>query len=162
RGRILAGLNRADEALADLNQAVELQSNDALVYAARAGILEERGATEEARSDLEKSLGLERTEQAARRMADLLLPRIHAKTKLMVPTSETEGVTWRFTTTRPSDDWMAEAFDDSSWSTAPGAFGNGSGPGPFVRTAWKTSDIWLRRVIEWKPDPAIEALLLRI
>ncbi|HUY32809.1 MAG TPA: hypothetical protein VMV69_08510, partial [Pirellulales bacterium] len=73
RGRILAGLNRGDEALVDLNQAVESQSTDPLVYAARAGILRKQGAVEQARSDLEMSLALEPTAPAAEIMADLLL-----------------------------------------------------------------------------------------
>jgi tetratricopeptide (TPR) repeat protein len=31
-----------------------------------------------------------------------------------------------------------------------------------MRTEWKTSDIWLRRKFEWKPDPAVRSLMPRV
>ncbi len=73
RGRILASLHRDDEALADLNQAVIAKLSDARVYAARGRIHRDRGATGLARSDLEKSLNIEHSDQAAGMLADLLL-----------------------------------------------------------------------------------------
>ena len=33
-----------------------------------------------------------------------------------------------------------------------------SAPGNVVRTAWTTSDIWLRRKFEWKADPAVKKI----
>ena len=66
----------------------------------------------------------------------------------VVPTSQREGVTWRFTTDKPADDWFHASFDDSSWKTGVGGFGTRETPGAVVRTEWRTSDIWLRREME--------------
>jgi hypothetical protein len=49
---------------------------------------------------------------------------------------------YHYTTQAPADDWTAESFDDHAWRTAQAPFGNAL---PGVRTAWKNSDIWLRR-----------------
>ena len=95
-------------------------------------------------------------------LADLLLPPIDPKVVMAVSTSENEGVSWRFSTTQPPADWMSEAFDDSAWKTGPGSFGSGAAQGLVVRTEWKTTDIWLRRKFEWKPDPAFQCVLARV
>jgi tetratricopeptide (TPR) repeat protein len=95
-------------------------------------------------------------------LAELLLLPIDAKTELMVPTSENEGVPWRLTTSQPPANWMREEFDDSTWTTGSGGFGDGWAPGLVLRTPWKTSDIWLRRKFEWKPNPAVQSILARV
>ena len=69
--------------------------------------------------------------------------------KEVVPTSQTNGINWRYTTDKPADDWMKAGFDDSSWKEGPGGFGTNGTPGAVVRTEWKTGDIWLRRTIDW-------------
>lgn len=66
----------------------------------------------------------------------------------VVPTSEQEPQTWRYTTDKPTDDWNMSDFDDSSWKEAPGGFGTEGTPGGVIRTTWDTPDIWLRRTIE--------------
>jgi tetratricopeptide (TPR) repeat protein len=163
RGRVLAQLHLEDEALGDLNQAIADQSNDALVYAARARILKSRGAIEQARTDLEKSLEIEPTGQAARQVSDLLLDPNDPRNKVLAPTSEQDAADWRYTFTRPADDWMAEQFDDATWQQGKAGFGgNGSAPGLVIRTPWTTSDVWLRRTFEWQPDPDMQSLFLRI
>jgi hypothetical protein len=63
----------------------------------------------------------------------------------IVPTSEREGLTWRYTIEKPSDDWFKKDFDASAWKEGPGGFGTRITPGAVVRTEWKTDDIWLRR-----------------
>jgi hypothetical protein len=63
----------------------------------------------------------------------------------VVPTSQQEGLTWRYTTTKPADGWFKTGFDDSSWRTGPGGFGTRQTPGAVVRTEWNTPGIWLRR-----------------
>jgi hypothetical protein len=68
--------------------------------------------------------------------------------KVVVPTSQRAAQTWRYTTQRPSDNWAQPGFDDSSWKTGPGGFGEPSTPGAVVRTRWKTPDIWIRRTVE--------------
>jgi hypothetical protein len=65
----------------------------------------------------------------------------------VVPTSQQTAQEWRYTTTKPADGWEQAGFDDASWKTAPGGFGEPSTPGSKVRTNWKTPDIWLRRSV---------------
>ncbi len=66
----------------------------------------------------------------------------------VVPTSQREGRTWRYTLEEPGEGWYAEDFDDSAWDEGPGGFGTEMTPGSVVRTEWSTSDIWLRRTFE--------------
>jgi autotransporter-associated beta strand protein len=62
----------------------------------------------------------------------------------VVPTSQATPQTWRYTTATPSGSWMNSGFNDSSWTSASGAFGTaGITPGIFPNTTWNTSDIWL-------------------
>ena len=63
----------------------------------------------------------------------------------VVPTSETTGQSWRFTTAAPAATWNTPGFNDSAWSTGTGGFGTAGTPGAVVRTTWSTADIWLRR-----------------
>ncbi len=65
--------------------------------------------------------------------------------KVVVPTSQEKGLTWRYTLDKPADGWFKTDFDDSSWKEGPGGFGTKGTPGAVVRTEWKTDDIWLRR-----------------
>ena len=60
----------------------------------------------------------------------------------LVPTSEDEPLTWRYTTERPGPDWFLPDFDDARWRTGPAPFGKDAGN---VRTPWTTSDLWIRR-----------------
>jgi hypothetical protein len=60
-------------------------------------------------------------------------------------TAENEAVTWRFTTNAPAANWFAPDFDDAGWPPGAAGFGSAGTPGGAVRTAWVTSDIWLRR-----------------
>jgi hypothetical protein len=68
--------------------------------------------------------------------------------KTVVATSQENGVTWRYTTEKPGDEWFKVSFDDSSWKTGTGGFGTRMTPGAVVRTVWNTPNIWLRREIE--------------
>jgi hypothetical protein len=63
----------------------------------------------------------------------------------VVPTSQKEGQTWRYTIEKPADGWFKPDFDDSGWKEGPGGFGTKGTPGAVVRTEWKTDDIWIRR-----------------
>ena len=82
------------------------------------------------------------------------------KTVTLIPTSEREGITWRYTTQRPSGNWQAPDYDDSSWQEGPGGFGTAGTPGALVRTPWNTSDIWIRRVV--KLDKVPDRVAIRI
>jgi len=68
----------------------------------------------------------------------------------IVPTSQKQPQTWRYTTSEPRDGWQHEDFDDSTWQQGRGGFGTKGTPGAVVRTEWKTSNIWLRRTFELK------------
>ncbi len=63
----------------------------------------------------------------------------------VVPTSQQQGLLWRYTTQSPTADWFKTGFNDSEWQSGPGGFGTAGTPGSVVRTTWNTSDIWLRR-----------------
>lgn len=79
--------------------------------------------------------------------------------KTLVPTSEKDAQSWRYTTDKPAnDDWQKADFNDSAWKQAPGGFGTEGTPGSTVRTTWNTPDIWIRR--EFTLDTAPESPLL--
>jgi Glycosyl hydrolases family 2, sugar binding domain/Glycosyl hydrolases family 2/Glycosyl hydrolases family 2, TIM barrel domain len=63
----------------------------------------------------------------------------------LLATSRTFPQQWRYTTVAPDSTWYRPDFDDSTWTAGVGGFGTRDTPGSVVRTAWKTSDIWLRR-----------------
>jgi hypothetical protein len=67
--------------------------------------------------------------------------------RVVVPTSQEKGQTWRYTFEKPSGDWFKPDFDDGGWKEGPGGFGTRGTPGAVVRTEWKTDDIWIRREI---------------
>jgi hypothetical protein len=65
--------------------------------------------------------------------------------RTIMPTSENEPQTWRFTTTKPADGWERQGFDDGDWKTGEGGFGTKITPNTVVRTEWNTGDVWIRR-----------------
>ncbi|MGA2033566.1 MAG: DUF5127 domain-containing protein [Thermoguttaceae bacterium] len=69
------------------------------------------------------------------------------KTTVVVPTSQHQAVSWRYTIQKPADRWTEPAFDDSGWKSGPGGFGTRGTPGAVIGTVWNTDDIWLRREI---------------
>ncbi len=81
--------------------------------------------------------------------------------KPLLPTSELQARTWRWTTDKPKDEWFDPEFDDSDWASGPGGFGTAETPGAVVRTEWKTPDIWARQTFELK-DPLKGEIALRI
>ena len=85
---------------------------------------------------------------------------ISPKVTTLVPTSEKDAQTWRYTTDKPGENWHQSSFDDSSWKSGPGGFGEPTTPGSHVKTVWKSNDIWLRRSLDlpadWKPQTGRE------
>ncbi|HID78070.1 MAG TPA: glycoside hydrolase family 2 [Planctomycetaceae bacterium] len=67
------------------------------------------------------------------------------KLEVLVPTSQAEGIPWRYTFSPPDEGWTKRGFDDSAWSEGPGGFGTPKTPGAVVRTEWSGPEIWLRR-----------------
>jgi hypothetical protein len=71
---------------------------------------------------------------------------------VLVPASQDEAATWKYTMTEPGQDWTTAAFDDSSWQEGPAGFGTRRTPGAVVRTEWDGQEIWLRRKVNIPPD----------
>jgi hypothetical protein len=67
--------------------------------------------------------------------------------RVVVPTSQQEGIAWRYTFEKPAGDWFKADYEDSGWKQGRGGFGTKETPGAVVRTEWKTDDIWIRRTI---------------
>jgi Glycosyl hydrolases family 2, TIM barrel domain/Glycosyl hydrolases family 2, sugar binding domain/Glycosyl hydrolases family 2 len=65
--------------------------------------------------------------------------------QVVIPTSQKEGVEWRYSVEKPADTWFKSDFDDSAWKKGPGGFGTRGTPGAVVRTEWNSGDVWLRR-----------------
>jgi hypothetical protein len=63
----------------------------------------------------------------------------------VVPTSQKDGLEWRYTFAKPAGEWFKPEYSDKDWKAGPGGFGTRGTPGSVVRTEWKTDDIWLRR-----------------
>jgi hypothetical protein len=66
----------------------------------------------------------------------------------VVPAADKAPAMWRFTTTKPADDWSSPAFNDSAWPEGKSGFGTANTPGARIGTTWNTREIWLRREIE--------------
>jgi len=67
------------------------------------------------------------------------------KITVVVPAADKQPAMWSYTVARPSQDWMGQAFDDSSWKQGRSGFGTVNTPGAIIGTVWRTDDIWLRR-----------------
>ena len=74
--------------------------------------------------------------------------------------SSPRPVQWRYTTTKPPDDWTEPNFDDSKWKEGPGGFGTPGTPNSTIGTQWKGSDIWLRREVKLQEGPPKDVRLL--
>ena len=74
------------------------------------------------------------------------LPKIEQIT--LVPTSEAEAQTWRYSLTKPADDWFAVDFDTATWEQGEAGFGTKETPNTIVRTEWSTEALWIRREFE--------------
>jgi hypothetical protein len=77
----------------------------------------------------------------------------------VVPTSEKEKQTWRYTFDKPADDWFEPSFDDSAWKEGEGGFGTEGTPGAVIGTKWDGKDIWIRRTFKLDEVPPGEVYL---
>ena len=67
----------------------------------------------------------------------------------VIPTSEQEVWEGKFTTTKPSANWMKEDFNDSGWRKGVGAFGTiAKYHEPMAKTEWDSEHIWVRREVD--------------
>lgn len=79
--------------------------------------------------------------------------------KSLIATGKEEAVIWRYTETKPTDEWFKSSFDDTSWKTGPAGFGT-EDEGVTPRTPWISDDIWMRRTFtlpSWSHTLAIIA-----
>jgi len=67
---------------------------------------------------------------------------------VIVPAADQQPAIWDYTTTRPTDGWMEQSFDASSWKQGRSGFGSAGTPGAIIGTPWQTDDIWLRREMD--------------
>ncbi|HEY4415161.1 MAG TPA: LamG-like jellyroll fold domain-containing protein [Verrucomicrobiae bacterium] len=63
----------------------------------------------------------------------------------LLPTSQSQARTWKYTTGTPATNWFAINFSDAAWNSGPAGFGSAGTPNAVVHTTWNTSDIWLRQ-----------------
>jgi hypothetical protein len=78
----------------------------------------------------------------------------------VLPTSEVQSQSWKFTLTEPNNQiWMQSFFLDSDWKEGMGPFAAPSTPGIKVGTSWQSSNIWLRK--EFNFEGSDKNLLLR-
>ena len=100
--------------------------------------------------DLDRAVAVNRGD-----LSKVVVPRV------VVPTSEASGLTWRYTFEAPSGAWQGPGYDDSGWKQGPGVLGTRNTPGASVRTTWDTSDVWLRRNFDL-PEVDTAGLLLSV
>ncbi|MCS7089736.1 MAG: DUF4965 domain-containing protein [Verrucomicrobiota bacterium] len=79
----------------------------------------------------------------------------------VVPAADTQPTLWRYTTTRPPENWNHPFFDDRSWKEGLSGFGTPGTPGAHIGTVWNTPRIWLRREIEL-PSEGLDQIQLWI
>jgi hypothetical protein len=63
----------------------------------------------------------------------------------VLPSSQTDSRTWKYTFDKPGESWFAGKFNDAAWKTGLGGFGTSFTPGVNVKTVWNTNDIWIRQ-----------------
>lgn len=80
------------------------------------------------------------------------------KVRMILPAADQEKVTWKYTTSRPADNWMAPSYNDQSWSSGEGQFGGRNFEN--VNTEWTTDEIWLRRTFQL--DKIGEEIILKV
>ena len=69
----------------------------------------------------------------------------------VVPTSQQGQWYGKYTEKKPSGDWTAMNYNDSSWKKAEGAFGTTENE-PIAKTDWSSPNIWVRRTFELDED----------
>ena len=81
---------------------------------------------------------------------------------MIIPSGEDAPNDWKYTFEAPGESWYDPAFDDSNWGVAPAPFGSiATSKSQFAKTAWQTSDIWLRRIVDLDQeltDPVLKVL----
>lgn len=71
---------------------------------------------------------------------------------MILQSGDKEARVWKYTTTKPADDWMDVGFSDASWDSGKSIFGQTGGEDETLRTRWDTNDIWMRTSAELDVD----------
>ncbi|GLR18431.1 hypothetical protein GCM10007940_30470 [Portibacter lacus] len=79
--------------------------------------------------------------------------------EMIIPSAEDAAISWKYTTEKPSEDWMEEDFDDNKWLASDGAIGT-PGLNANIKTTWEEDEIWIRRTIDL--TESIEEPVLKI
>jgi hypothetical protein len=64
-----------------------------------------------------------------RMQSAILAPLAQYSCSTVVPSSQTTGQTWKYTTSSPASNWNATNFSDAAWSSGLGGFGTAGTPG---------------------------------
>jgi hypothetical protein len=65
--------------------------------------------------------------------------------KEVLPSSQKEARTWKYTTDAPEGEWFGAPFNDASWKSGSAGFGTRGTPGGNIKTIWNTNNIWMRQ-----------------
>jgi hypothetical protein len=65
--------------------------------------------------------------------------------KEVLPSSQKEARTWKYTTDTPQGDWFETSFNDAAWKSGSAGFGTRGTPGGNIKTIWNTNNIWMRQ-----------------
>lgn len=68
--------------------------------------------------------------------------------KTLLPASNEENYTAKYTETKPADGWEKATFNDAAWKSGAAPFGDDSK----AKTPWKSDDIWVRRTFALNPS----------
>lgn len=148
RADIFIYTGRLDEASADLNRLLEIDPRDAENLARRGDLRAIQGNWDAAATDYVAAA------QAAPDDAGILdrLDRLVREAWLtpLAPDAERKAISWRYTTTRPANDYANADFDDSEWKSGDAPFATTATETPNAdtgRTLWdaKDTEVWLRR-----------------
>jgi predicted alpha-1,2-mannosidase len=75
----------------------------------------------------------------------------------LVPSAAGPPLIWRYTTTKPDQNWVQENSSGGTWREGPGGFGT-EDEGVKPHTPWTTDDIWMRTRFDLKEVPPRAAL----
>ncbi|MHC4178013.1 MAG: glycoside hydrolase 5 family protein [Planctomycetota bacterium] len=70
--------------------------------------------------------------------------------RVLIGNAPDRSAVWKYTTSRPAQEWIRPDFDDSPWNEGKAGFGvvDRVTPQASIGTPWTTADIWLRKDIK--------------
>jgi len=83
------------------------------------------------------------------------------QTGVVLANADNGGATWKYTTKKPADNWLAKDFDAKGWKEGKSSFGTVETPKAKVATTWNTPEIWIRTEFDYQPKEG-EDVVLRV